>query len=123
MLPFGQGLEIGVSGAIGPQDNQPDLSVMQWHYGLDWKLTNLYGFDVSAEYVQGMQQGWTDSMTACDVAPCLKYKGAYVLVDRRVCRGSSRTSDSIGATRCIPRAPSSSTSLTPRASPSVDTSR
>jgi hypothetical protein len=84
MLPLGQGLEVGVSGAIGPQTNQPDESVMQWHFGLDARLRDLDGFDVTAEYVQGMQQGKTMSAAPCDVAPCLTYKGAYVLADRRM---------------------------------------
>jgi hypothetical protein len=81
----GQGLEIGISGALGPQDKQPDLDIAQWHVGFDAKLTDLHGFDAVAEYVQGLQQGKTTSPTApCNVAPCLDYKGAYVLVSRRV---------------------------------------
>jgi hypothetical protein len=84
LLPVGQGLELGVSGALGPQDNQPDIDVTQWHFGFDAKLTDLHGFDASAEYVQGKQEGKTGSMTECDVAPCLTYKGAYLLVDRRI---------------------------------------
>jgi len=86
MLPVGQGLEIGASGAIGPQDGQPDIHVTQWHLGFDAKLTDLHGFDAAAEYVQGRQEGKTASisMTACDVAPCLHYKGAYLLVDHRI---------------------------------------
>jgi hypothetical protein len=84
LLPVGQGLELGVSGALGPQDNQRELSVLQWHIGFDAKLTDFHGFDVAAEYVQGVQQGRTASMTACDLAPCLTYKGAYLLVDHRI---------------------------------------
>ncbi|MBV8757022.1 MAG: hypothetical protein JO257_07100 [Deltaproteobacteria bacterium] len=83
MLPVGQGLEVGVSGAAGPQDNQPSASIAQWHVGLDAQLRDLHGWDAVAEYVQGLQQGETMSVP-CDLAPCLTYKGAYVLVDRRV---------------------------------------
>lgn len=97
ILPFGQGLELGASGAVGPQDNQPNLDIHQWHYGVDLKLTDLARFDIIAEFVQGRQQGSTtgdpavDRMVgierpACDVAQCLHYKGAYVFVDRRVNR-------------------------------------
>ena len=85
MLPIGQGLEIGVSGTIGPQDNQPELGVVQWHYGLDLRLLDLEGFDVTAEYIQGEQEGKTDLMTTpCDIASCLTYKAAYLLVANRV---------------------------------------
>ena len=84
MLPVGQGLEVGVSGAIGPQDKQPDVDIAQWHLGFDARLVDLDGFDAVAEYVQGMQQGRTTSSTPCNAAPCLTYKGAYLLVDRRV---------------------------------------
>ena len=87
MLPLGQGLEVGVSGAYGPQDNQAELSVRQWHYGFDARLRDLRGFDVTAEFVHGKQPGKTTdpvSMLACDIASCLTYKGAYLLVDYRV---------------------------------------
>jgi hypothetical protein len=77
-------VEVGISGAVGPQTNQPDLDVAQWHYGLDLRISDWTGFDVYAEYVQGLEQGKTISPTPCDAAPCLRYKGAYVLVDRRV---------------------------------------
>jgi len=83
MLPLGQGLEVGVSGAAGPQENQPSTSVAQWHIGMDAQLRDLHGWDVVGEYVQGLQQGQTME-TPCDLAPCLTYKGAYVLVDHRV---------------------------------------
>jgi hypothetical protein len=95
MLPLGQGLELGVSGMVGPQDRQPSLSVHQWHYGLDAKLRDLRHWNIAAELVQGRQQGRTSGDPArdrmlgierpsCDLAQCLSYKGAYVLVDRRV---------------------------------------
>jgi hypothetical protein len=93
-FPIGQRFEIGVSGAYGPQDRQRDTSVRQWHYGLDFVL-DIGDWQVSAEFVQGKQQGATsgdpvaDRMLgierpSCDVAQCLDYKGAYLFVDRRV---------------------------------------
>lgn len=96
-LPFKNGLWVGASGAIGPQDGQPSLDVLQWHYGLDLNLAEYRGFRVTAEFVQGKQRGSTsgnlaaDQMTGldragCDVAECLKYKGAYVLVSQRLKR-------------------------------------
>jgi hypothetical protein len=80
---------------IGPQDGQPSLSVHQWHYGFDAKLRDLGHWNIAAELVQGKQQGRTSGDPAqdrmlgierpsCDLAQCLSYKGAYVLVDRRV---------------------------------------
>lgn len=86
MLPVGQGLEVGISGAAGPQDNQPSTSIAQWHVGIDAQLRDLHGWDAVAEYVQGVQQGQTMAVP-CDLAPCLSYKGAYLLVDRRVTEG------------------------------------
>jgi hypothetical protein len=96
-LPVGQALWVGASGAVGPQDGQSDLGTMQWHVGIDLNLIDLRGFDATAELVQGKQQGRTsgnlvaDQMTGldragCDVAECLDYKGAYVLVSRRFAR-------------------------------------
>jgi hypothetical protein len=77
-------LEVGVSGAFGPQDDQPAMDLLQWHVGFDARLRDLHDFDAVAEYVQGKQPGKTESMTECDAAPCLTYKGAYLFVDRRV---------------------------------------
>lgn len=93
-LPLGQALWVGTSGAIGPQDGQPTLDVLQYHFGFDLNLIDLQGFDATAEYVQGKQQGSTSGdplaermagveRAACDVADCLDYKGAYLLVSRR----------------------------------------
>ena len=50
------------------------------------KLTDLHGFDAAAEYVQGKQRGQdrVDRSHRATRAPCLDYKGAYLLVDRRV---------------------------------------
>jgi hypothetical protein len=62
------------------------VSLVQWHYGFDARLVNLSRFDVTAEFVQGHQPGKSLPMstTPCDAAPCLRYKAAYILVDRRV---------------------------------------
>ena len=94
-LPVGRGLEIGVSAMLGPQDGQPSLSVYQWHHGFDAALKDLDRWDVVAEVVHGRLQGRTSAELAadamaglerarCDLARCLSYKGAYVLVDRRM---------------------------------------
>jgi hypothetical protein len=84
LLPVGSGLELGVSGAFGPQDKQPSTDIYQWHVGFDAWLHDLAGFEATAEYVKGLQQGRTTSTTPCDAAPCLTYQGAYLRVDRRV---------------------------------------
>jgi hypothetical protein len=83
-FPLAGGLEVGASGAIGPQDQQSSLDVLQWHVGLDAWLPDLDGFEAKAEYVQGLQQGQTTSIAPCNAAPCLTYKGGYLLADRRV---------------------------------------
>lgn len=93
-FPVGQALWLGASGAIGPQDGQPKLDVHQYHVGFDLNLIDLEGFDATAEYVQGKQQGATSGdplaermvgveRAGCDLADCLDYKGAYLLVSRR----------------------------------------
>lgn len=88
VLPVGQGLELGVSGAIGPQDNQASSELHQWHYGFDAKLRDLHGFDASAEFIQGKQPGETSHeggilRERCDEAPCLTYKAGYLFVSHR----------------------------------------
>lgn len=85
------GLEIGVSGAYGAQDLQPDSDVKQWHYGADLRL-DWQRFVVMGEFVRGQAEGKTTpgSPTAagspigyCDLAPCLDYRGAYGLLGVR----------------------------------------
>jgi hypothetical protein len=75
-------LELGVSGAYGVQDQQPDPSVRQWHTGVD-----LHGSIGDVEYaiegVWGKAPGKTSATAGpavCDVAACLGYKAAYALV-------------------------------------------
>jgi hypothetical protein len=90
ILPVGQSLELGVSGAIGPQDGQRDTSVRQWHYGFDLRVLDLHRFDITAEFVHGRQPGKTappdpnGMVTECDLVPCLRYRGGYVMIDRYV---------------------------------------
>ncbi len=97
ILPVGQGLEVGVSAAAGPQDGQSESHVHQWHYGFDLRLRDFHGLDVYAEFVQGKQQGssagaahaadalMTPSNVAhCGIAQCLTYKAAYVLAGHRI---------------------------------------
>jgi hypothetical protein len=83
-IPVGAGLEIGASGSIGVQDQQPASDVLQWHYGLDLHL-DVRGFEMQAEFVQGQAAGRSSaSGISCDEAPCLEYKGAYGLFAYRI---------------------------------------
>jgi hypothetical protein len=81
---IGDGLEAGVSFALGPQDRQTSVDVLQWHTGVDARL-HAGPWTATAEYVQGAKQGQTE-MLPCDVTECLRYKGAYLLADRRIGR-------------------------------------
>ena len=78
-------LEIGVSGAFGAQDYQPDDGVYQWHYGADVHL-EYKDLEITAEGVQGRAKGKTSGMnlSECDEAPCITYKGAYGLFAYRL---------------------------------------
>ncbi len=76
-FPVSRGIEVGASGAYGPQDRQPDDSVMQWHYGFHL-LANVGDFEGAAEFVTGRALG--SSTTAdgtCGAAACLFYRGMY----------------------------------------------
>src|SRR5262249_38052118 len=76
-LPIGEGIEIGVSGAIGAQDMQPRDDLLQWHLGAD-VLIDWDRFLFAAEFVTGEAPGATQNAAiGCDLAPCLHYKGAY----------------------------------------------
>jgi len=80
VLPVGSGLELGASGAYGPQDRQPNDSVEQWHYGFH-ALANLGDFSVATEFVTGRAQGSSGGQSVpCGASPCLFYRGAYALV-------------------------------------------
>jgi len=77
-------IELGVSGAIGAQDLQTDDGVYQWHVGgdlhVDWK-----DFELTTELVKGRANGETSPMAPrCDVAACIRYKGAYGLLSHRL---------------------------------------
>ena len=78
---LGKQLDLGVSGAFGAQDLQPDDGVRQWHIGgdlhLDWNDVEL-----TAEIVHGRANGKTSDV-ACDLAPCIHYTGAYCLLSYR----------------------------------------
>jgi hypothetical protein len=78
----GKRIDLGVSGAIGAQDLQPDDGVRQWHIGgdlhADWK-----DLELTAELVHGRADGKTAD-NACDLAPCIHYTGAYGLVSYRL---------------------------------------
>ena len=84
-LPVAQGLEIGVSGAVGAQDGQPADDVLQYHVGADAHLV-AGDLDLVAEYVSGEARGQTDTSpdaAPCDLAPCIDYEGAYLMAGYR----------------------------------------
>jgi hypothetical protein len=86
-VPVGRGLEIQVNGAIGPQDRQPDDSVLQWHAGAAAQL-EVWRLLFVAEAVMGSAQGKADVqhglLVFCGLAPCLDYRSAYGLVGLRL---------------------------------------
>jgi hypothetical protein len=74
---FAKKVEVGVSGAWGAQDFQPDDGVYQWHWGGDIHV-EIEDLEFTGEIVHGRAKGeWTPGEPRCDVAPCLKYTGAY----------------------------------------------
>jgi hypothetical protein len=79
---IGDRLDLGASGAYGAQDLQLDEAVRQWHAGadlhLEWK-----DLELTAELVHGRANGKTSSIR-CDLAPCLRFTGAYGLVAYRL---------------------------------------
>lgn len=82
-FPFVSELEIGVSGLFGAQDNQTSEDVYQRMFAVD---AHFHRDDlvIRGEYVQGRAPGETESgEPRCNVAPCLKFKGAYGLVGYR----------------------------------------
>ena len=81
---FIRGLELGVSGSYGAQDNQDQDDVHQWMYGVDahYHRQNLV---LRAEFVQGRAKGVTEEEEPpCGVSPCLQFKGAYGLLGYRL---------------------------------------
>jgi hypothetical protein len=78
-------VEIGASGAVGAQDQQPANDVIQWHAGVDL-MAQVGDFEMTAEYVKGKAPGATSAaaIAACDETDCLDYEGAYGLLAYRV---------------------------------------
>ncbi|EYF06805.1 outer membrane beta-barrel protein [Chondromyces apiculatus] len=82
--PVGSGLEVGVSGAFGAADQQPDDAVHQFHYGVDLHL-DWRDLEVTAELVFGEAHGRSEPGAApCNLSPCLSYRGAYGLLAYRL---------------------------------------
>lgn len=82
--PVGAGLEVGVSGAIGAQDNQNVESVLHRHLGVDLHL-DWHDIDLTGEVMFGKLDGNAAPGDApCSLAPCLRYRGGYVQVGYRL---------------------------------------
>src|SRR5438477_145533 len=73
------------SGSTGPQDLQADDPVRQWMYGADFHY-HRQNLVLRGEFVQGHADGKTDkdAPEPCNLAPCLRFKGAYGLVGYRL---------------------------------------
>lgn len=81
---LGTGLELGVSGAIGPRSGPPDDTDVQWHLGVDAHVEDWRNLELQAEYVQGRAPGrGMDGVAPCAAVACLRYRGAYVLAGWR----------------------------------------
>lgn len=84
-LPVALGLELSISGALGPQDRQPDDGVAQWHVGgaarFAWR-----GLMAQAELVTGRAAGKSLADVPCGAAACLRYTGAYGLAGYTLAR-------------------------------------
>lgn len=77
-------VEVGVSGAWGAQDFHTSSDVYQWHAGVDVHA-EIKDLELTAEYVRGRAKGETSMVgPRCDIAPCLKYNGGYLLAGYRV---------------------------------------
>lgn len=70
-------IDVGVSGAVGPQDGQRELDVLQWQYALDLRA-EYDDWILTAQYVEGDVEGQTSAMgPACDLTECLDFRGAF----------------------------------------------
>lgn len=77
-------VEVGASGAWGAQDFQTSSDVYQWHAGVDVHA-EIKDLELTAEFVRGRAKGDTSMIgPRCDIAPCLKYYGGYLLAGYRV---------------------------------------
>jgi len=77
-------VDLGVSGAWGAQDLQPDDGVYQWHVGGDLHV-DWHDLELTAELVHGRANGKTSpGGPHCDTAACIHYTGAYGLVGYRI---------------------------------------
>ncbi|HWO24999.1 MAG TPA: outer membrane beta-barrel protein [Kofleriaceae bacterium] len=83
VAPF-RGVELGISGLYGAQDRQANDDVRQWMYAVDFHL-HRHDLVLRGEFVNGRAKGETEEgMRACNLTPCLRFKGAYGLVGYRV---------------------------------------
>ncbi|HUQ07604.1 MAG TPA: hypothetical protein VM261_34155 [Kofleriaceae bacterium] len=81
---LGTGLEIGFSGAIGPQHGPPDAADLQWHLGVDAHVDDFHDVELQVEYVQCRAPGaGMNGIVPCADVACLRYKGAYLLAGWR----------------------------------------
>jgi hypothetical protein len=80
-----RGFELGASGMLGAQDNQPRDDVYQWLFGFDMHYHQRH-FVLRAEYVQGRADGVTEptSTWPCDETACIEFKGLYGLLGLRL---------------------------------------
>jgi hypothetical protein len=77
-------VEVGISGAWGAQDYQTSSDVYQYHGGFDVHA-EIKDLELTAELVKGRAKGETSTVgPRCDVSPCLKYYGGYLLAAYRV---------------------------------------
>jgi hypothetical protein len=87
VIPVGAGLEIGVSGLVGAQDQQQRNDVLHWQYGADVHL-DIRGFELTGEFIQGRLQGRTEEHAAltarCEHTACLLFLSAYGLAGYRI---------------------------------------
>lgn len=69
-------IEVGASGLVGAQDDQPDSSEpLQWQVVADLNVV-WNDLELRAEYTRGKAPGASED-GPCDLAPCLRFQGAY----------------------------------------------
>jgi Putative beta-barrel porin-2, OmpL-like. bbp2 len=79
-----RGAELGVSGSYGAQDRQASDDVRQWMYAVDFHL-HRHDLVLRGEFVNGRAKGETEpGLQPCNLAPCLRFKGAYGLLGYRL---------------------------------------